>query len=408
MNSRTRVIVLAITAPVVVFAIVGGLLGTVLAREDTYQHLKIFDDVVSLISSNYVEKVEIDKVMRGAMNGLVDSLDPDSAFLAPDEVKQAESSAPLPAGDLGIELTRQYYLRILAARDNSPAAKAGLRTGDYVRAINDIPTRDMSVWQGMRALRGPVGSKVTLTIFRGNAADPHVVAMTREAMAPLDITGRIAAPGVGYVRVPSIGAKTVEQMKSQVAEAAKNGATKLVVDMRRTATGTYDQGLALARLFVGKGTLAVRETKGAATRDTISAAAGDGSISLPTVVLVDNGTSGAAELFASALNGNQRADLIGEHTIGRAGVQKLVKLPGGSGLWLTTVRYLTPAGNPLHEKGLEPTVAVEGPEVEFGQPAPTIDSALDKAIEHVQTAQPSPAARVARATPAWLAEKKAA
>jgi carboxyl-terminal processing protease len=210
------------------------------------------------------------------------------------------------------------------------------------------------------------------------------------------------------VRVPAIGAKTVEQMKSQIAEVSKNGATKLVIDMRRTATGTYDQGIALARLFVAKGTLAVRETKGAPTRDTIAAGPGDGSIALPAVLLVDNGTSGAAELFAAALHGNQRADLIGEHTIGRAGVQKLVKLPGGSGLWLTTVRYLTPAGTPLHEKGLEPTVAVEGPEVEFGQPAPAGDSALDKAIEHVQTAQPAAAGRVARATPVWLAEKKAA
>ena len=370
MSSRTRAIVLSITAPVVVFAIVGGLLGTVMAREDTYQHLKIFDDVVSLISSNYVEPVNIDKVMRGAMNGLVDSLDPDSAYLSPDEVKQAEAGAPLPAGDLGIELTRQYYLRVLAARDNSPAAKAGLRTGDYVRAINDVPTRDMSVWEGMRALRGAVGSKVTLTIFRGNAADPHVVAMTREALSPLDVTGRIAAPGVGYVRVPSIGPRTADQVKSQIAEVTKNGATKLVIDIRRTASGTYEQGIALARLFVAKGTLAMRETKGAPRTTPSRRAPATAASACPPCVLIDNGTSGAAELFASALNGNQRADLVGEHTIGRAGIQKLVKLPGGSGLWLTTVRYLTPAGSPLHEKGLEPTVAVEGPEVEFGQPAP--------------------------------------
>ena len=404
MTARTRAIVLAITAPVVVFAIVGGLLGTVMAREDTFQHLKIFDDVVSLISSNYVEPVNIDKVMRGAMNGLVDSLDPDSAYLSPDEVKLAEAGTPAPAGDLGIELTRQYYLRVLAARDNSPAARAGLRTGDYVRAINDVPTRDMNVWEGMRALRGMVGSKVTLTIFRGNAADPHVVAMTREALSPLDVTGRIAAPGVGYVRVSSIGPRTSDQVKSQIAEVARNGATRLVIDIRRTASGTYDQGLGLARLFVAKGTLAVRETKGAPARDTIAAGPGDGSISLPAVVLLDTGTSGAAELFASALQGNQRADLVGEHTIGRAGIQKLVKLPGGSGLWLTTVRYLTPAGSPLHEKGLEPTVAVEGPDVEFGQPAPASDAALDKAIEVVQMAKPAEP----RAAQVRLAEKKAA
>jgi carboxyl-terminal processing protease len=260
----------------------------------------------------------------------------------------------------------------------------------------------------MRALRGAVGSKVTLTIFRGNAADPHVVSMTREALPPLDVTGHMAAPGVGYLRVPSIGARTADQIKSQIAEVSKNGATKLVIDVRRTASGSYDQGIALARLFVAKGTLALRETKGAPAKDTIAANPGDGSVSLPAVILMDNGTSGAAELFASALNGNQRADLVGEHTIGRAGVQKLVKLPGGSGLWLTTVRYLTPAGTPLHEKGLEPTVSVDGAEVEFGQPAPTTDPALEKAIERVQQAPVAAAARVARVTPVWLAEKKAA
>ncbi len=154
MTSRTRAIVLSITAPVVAFAIVGGFLGRVMAREDTYQHLKIFDDVVSLISSNYVEPVNLDKVMRGAMNGLADSLDADSAYLTVDEVKQVEAATPLAPAEVGIEMTRQYYLRIISARENSPAAKAGLRTGDYVRAINDVPTRDMSVWEGVRALRG--------------------------------------------------------------------------------------------------------------------------------------------------------------------------------------------------------------------------------------------------------------
>src|SRR6476660_10035718 len=172
MSSRTRMIVMSISAPVIAFAIVGGFLGKVMAREDTYQHLKIFDDVVSLISTNYVEDADIDKVMKGAMHGLADALDPDSAYLTPAQVKQVESGAALPAGGVGLELTRQYYLRVIAARDNSPAAKAGLRTGDYVRMIDNQPTRDMSVWEGERALRGEPGSTVKLTIIRGNAADP--------------------------------------------------------------------------------------------------------------------------------------------------------------------------------------------------------------------------------------------
>ncbi len=381
MTSRTRAIVFSLTAPVVVFAIVGGLLGRVIAREDTYQHLKIFDDVVSLISSNYVEPVSLDKVMRGAMNGLADSLDADSAYLSVDEVKQVEAGTPLAPGDVGIELTRQYYLRIISTRENSPAAKAGLRTGDYLRAINDLPTRDMSVWQGIRALRGATGSKVKLTLFRNNQADPHDVELTREVLPISDVSGRMAASGVGYVRVQSIGARTVDQVKTQIADVTKNGATKLIVDVRRTSTGSYDQGIALARLFVAKGTLAMREAKGAPSRETIVSNTGDGAITTPVILLVDTGTSGAAELFASALSGNQRADLVGEHTIGRAGIQKLIRLPDGSGLWLTTMRYLTPAGTPLHEKGLAPTVGVEIPDVEFGQPAPAGDPALDKALE---------------------------
>ena len=208
MNSRTRALVLSITAPVVAFALVGGLLGRVMAREDTYQPLKIFDDVVSLISSNYVEPANLDKVMRGAMNGLVDSLDADSAYLSPEQVKQFESTAPLPPAETGLELTRQYYLRVIATRENSPAAKAGLRPGDYVRAINDVSTRDMSNWEGTRALRGAAGSKVRLTVFRNNQADPHDIELTREVIPAGDVTAKIAAPGIGYVRVPSIGART--------------------------------------------------------------------------------------------------------------------------------------------------------------------------------------------------------
>src|SRR5882672_7777167 len=308
MSSRTRVLVMSISAPVIAFAIVGGFLGRVMAREDTYQHLKIFDDVVSLISSNYVEDADLDKVMRGAMHGLADALDPDSAYLTAAQVKQVESGAPLPPGGVGLELTRQYYLRVIAARDNSPAAKAGLRTGDYIRAINEMPTRDMSVWEGMRTLRGAPGSKVSVTIIRGNANDPHVVELTRDAEPASVVNGRMAGTGIGYVRVAAIGPNTAAQVKSQIADLTKNGASKQIVDVRRASNGSIDDGLAIARLFVAKGTLTIRETKGGA-RETVAAAAGDGSVVLPAVVLVDTGTSGASEIFASAMVGNQRADL---------------------------------------------------------------------------------------------------
>lgn len=383
MSTHTRRLVLWITAPVMAFAIVGGFLGKVNAREDTYSHLRIFYDVVNLITERYVEKADMDKVLTGAMHGLADSLDPDSAFLTPELVKQVEANAPAPAGDVGLDLTRQYWLRVIAARDGSPAAKAGLRTGDYVRAIGDTPTREMSVYEGMRRLRGAPGSKVSLTIIRGNTNDPHVVELTREAAPASDVTTRVAAPGVGYLRVAAITTRTATQARTAVAELARAGATRLIVDVRRTSGGSYEGGLSLARLFVPSGTLATREARNGQP-ETIAAAAGDGSVTMPVTLLIDNGTSGAAELFASALVGNKRAsELIGERTIGRAGEQKLVKLPDGSGLWLTTTKYLTPGGTPLHEKGLEPTVAVDVPDVEFGQPEPSNDAILEKALERL-------------------------
>ena len=380
MSSRTRLIVMTISAPVIAFAIVGGFLSKVMAREDSYPQLKIFGDVVDMISSSYVEEVNMDKVMGGAMRGLADNLDADSAYLTPGEVKQVESgTAPPPAG-VGLELTRQYYLRVVAARDGSPAAKAGIRTGDYIRMIDETPTREMSVWEGEHALRGAVGTKVKLTVIRGNAADPHIVELSRENEPASEVTHRTVAPGIGLLRINAIGPATAAQVKSQAQELTKGGATKIVLDVRRTSSGTPQDGLAIARLFIASGTLAMRESK-SGTRETITSTTGSDAIATPLAILMDVGTSGAAELLAAAVNGNKRGDLYGEHTIGRAADQKLFKLPDGSGLWMSTTRYLTPAGGALHEKGLEPTVAVDEPDVtEFGAQPPAGDPVLDKAL----------------------------
>ena len=327
-----------------------------MAREDTFQHLKLFDDVVSLITSNYVEEVNIDKVMHGAMHGLADGLDPDSAYLTADEVKQVESGAALASGDVGLELTRQ----VLPARHRRPRQFAGGESRPAHAATTCAPSTTSPrarcrCGKACARLRGAPGSKVTL--------DGHPRQRRRSARRRVDARGhaglRSARPHRrqrlwGTCASRPSGPTRPALVKTQVAELVKSGATKLVIDVRRTSNGSVDQGIALARLFVKTGTLAVRETTGN-VRDTIAAAAGDGAITLPAVVLIDAGTSGAAEMFASAMSGNQRADLVGEHTIGRAAVQRLVKLPDGSGLWLSTARYLTPGGTPLHEKGLEPT-----------------------------------------------------
>jgi len=294
---------------------------------------------------------------------------------------------------VGIVLTRQYYLRVVSVRDGSPAAKAGLRTGDFIRGINDKPTRDMSAFEGSRLLSGAAGSKVKLLMFRGNQAEPHDVVLTRERIAGPELTSKMANASTGYVRVVDFTRDTPAKVKQAFEALGKTGATKFVVDIRNTARGDIDDGIATARLFVPSGTLAVKQSKD--QREVVSAASSDGALREPVALLVSQGTSGAAEVFAAALEGNARAELVGEHTLGRAARQRLVKLPDGSGLLLSNVRYLTPKNNSIHERGLAPDVAVDEPEVDFGAEPPAGDTTLDKAIEVLTSGKPVEAKKAA-------------
>ena len=383
MTSRTRLLVLAISTPVIAFAIIGGYLGQAAPRDATYRNLAVFEDVLSLVLNNYVEEVDVRTAMSGAMRGLADGLDPDSAYLPRELAQAAGSRAAEGQAEVGIELVRQFYLRVVSARDGSPAAKAGLRTGDYIRAIDGRPTRDMTAFEGGRLLQGAPGSKVTLLVLRGSTIDPHEITVTRERLTAPDVTSRMANPTTGYVRVAEFTTETPAHVRQAFDALRKTGAASFVVDLRGTARGDIDAGINTARLFVGSGKLAVRQLKTA--REDVTAQAADATITAPVTLLIGQGTAGAAEVFAAALDDNSRADLIGEHTLGRAARQQLVKLPDGSGLLLTQTRYLTPKSNPIHEKGLAPDVEVESPVVEFGMEPPTGDPVLDRALEQLAT-----------------------
>jgi carboxyl-terminal processing protease len=386
MTQKTRLSILLVSTPVLAFVIVGGLMGQERVPGDrVFRHLRVFEDVVTLVMSNYVEDVKVDRAMEGAMRGLADGLDPDSAYLDPKQVRAVTSGEAMGDGDIGLELTRQYYLRAVAARDGSPAAKAGLQTGDFVRAIDSKPTRDMSVFEGSRLLRGQPGTKVTLTVIRGNAAEPHDVVLVREKSAGAAVTSRLIGTDVGYLRVAAFRSGVPEELRKQSAALAKSGATSLLIDLRRTAEGPLDNGIDAARAFVKSGTLAVKAGRDKADRVSITANPNESSVDLPVTLLVTTGTSGAAELFIAALDGNKRADVVGERTLGRAGIQKLVQLPENRGLWLTYAKYLTPAGEPIHGKGIEPDVRVEEPDVEFGAAAPEKDVMLDAALNHIRS-----------------------
>lgn len=390
MSSKARWFLVALSTPLVIVAAVGGLIGASPAvPQKGFEHLRVFEDVVQLVNGAYVEEVNPDKVFDGAMRGLAEGLDASSAYLPPAEVALVDNKTPLGEGDTGLVITRQFYLRVLGVRDGSPAARAGIRTGDFVRAIDETPTRDMSAFTGTRMLRGAVGSKVRVLVIRGNAAEPHEVSLTREKLVDA-VKGEIKDQ-VGIVRLQSFSATpsggAAAALRSQAETFQKAGAKAMIIDIRGVADGSYDEAIKAAQVFVGAGTVATRQGREAASKENIPSASGANAVKIRVIVLQDFGTAGPAEVFAAALAGNKRAEIVGERTAGLAAEQRLVRLPENYGLWMTYRRYYTIGADaaPILERGVKPDVNVESPTVEFGEPAPAVDDMLVKAIERAKT-----------------------
>src|SRR5262245_38423114 len=226
MTSRSRWLLFLVSTPLVLFVSIGGMLSATGAPpQNGFPHLRVFNEVFARIINFYVEPVNVDEVMDGAMRGLTDALDPLSSYLNREEVQAIESKAALPAGDTGLVVVRQFWLRVLGVRDGSPAARAGLRTGDFIRMIDGKATRDMSTYTGMRLLRGAPGTKVSLMVLRGTTVDPHIIDLVREP-APKVLTSSNRLPGgEGYVRVNSFAAGAAAALRKEIDTLRGAGAT---------------------------------------------------------------------------------------------------------------------------------------------------------------------------------------
>jgi carboxyl-terminal processing protease len=245
----------------------------------------------------------------------------------------------------------------------------------------------MSALEGTRLLRGAPGSKVVLSVFRNNVVDIREFPLERAAPTPSLVTSKPLADGAADLRIASFGPGAAAALGSAIQSATRAGASRLLIDVRGTADGSVDEGIAAARLFVKSGVLAILAGRETADQIKTTANPGDGSVTLPVVVLISNGTAGAGEVFAAALSGHERAELVGEPTAGIAAVEHLVPLPDGAGLWLTYRRYLTIDGQPIHERGLRPTVGVEEPFVGFDDTPPAADPVFDRGLETLKKAK---------------------
>jgi carboxyl-terminal processing protease len=389
MSHRTRLLVALVSTALVGYVVVGSVLGRVLG-DTSYGQLAIFNEVVQLVLNSYVEPVNVDRAMAGARLGMSDALDGDTSYLEPEDFRLHQQGARAQEAEVGLVLTRRFaFVMVVAARAGSPAEKAGLRPGDLVKTIDERHTRPMPAVVAERLLRGAPGSSVKLGILRAGA-DPFEVSVVRERVLPAAASGRMVEGGTGYVKVADFTAGTAEEVRGLVETLERDGATRMLLDLRGAAWGAVRDGAGVAEIFLPGGPVAKRVGRRAA-EEVLQADAARSAWDGALVVLVDNGTAGPGEIVAAALLDAGRARLVGDRTFGRAAEQETVPLPEG-GLVLTVAKYLSPKGTSIHGVGLPPTVPVAADREEdedLPEGAPRPDRILEKALEVVKGDAPA-------------------
>jgi len=394
MNPMVRKIVLALSVVVFAYVSMGYVMGKT-SDDKTYHSLTEFSEVLDHIAHDYVEDPNMHQVSVGALHGLLDSLDPQSSYLSPAEYADYKKKLEEKGKDqIGVALSKRFgYIAVISVLPESPAAKAGLRSGDILEEIAGFTSHDMSIGQAEMLLSGEPGSSVKVTaIHRG---DPHDVEVVHAKLAPPKMIEDRLQGDIAYLRVPTFEAGTANQIRERLQQFEKQGAHKLIFDLRENAMGEIPEAISTAQFFLSSGSITT--LKGQTVSAQISTAEPSKVVwKNPMTVLISNGTAGAAEILAAAIADNHRGDTIGERTFGTASVQRLIPLDDGSALILTVANYFTPGGKSIPAEGVSPTVEVRGTiedltaqnEQEENTPRPPSvdDPVTKKAVEILQGA----------------------
>ena len=356
-----RIRVVLVLALLTVVIVTSGVHHRVVATDDTYDTLKVFSEVLTLVRHNYVESTNSRELIFGAIRGMLEGLDPHSSFMPPELYKEMQVETQGSFGGLGIEITvRERYLTVVAPIDGTPADRAGIVAGDRIIRIDNAPTKDMTLVDAVRKLRGPKGTPVTITILR-EGQDPFDVTVTRDIIEVHSVRTSDLGEGIGYVRLISFQERTSRDLQEELKALREKGMRGLVLDLRNNPGGLLTQAVQIADLFLEKGKLIVY-TEGRAKSQNLSFVdQHDNPQDFPMVVLVNKGSASASEIVAGALQDHQRAVVVGTQTFGKGTVQTVIPLNDGSGLRLTTAKYFTPNKRAIDGAGLTPDIVVEPP-----------------------------------------------
>jgi len=325
-----------------------------------YEKLKIFTDIVKLIEVKYVEKVDLDTLYIGAIRGMLQTLDSHSSYLLPDAYREMQVETKGSFGGLGIEITiRDGRLTVVSPIEDTPAFRAGIKAGDWIVMVDGKPTRDMTLSEAVKLMRGPKGTKVTISIMREGFDKPKDFVIVRDIIHIKNISYEMVDEGIGYIKIRQFQERTDEELDKALNKLKEQGMEALILDLRNNPGGLLEMAIAVAERFLKKGQLIV-STKGRTPDQNKEYHARIGSKDdYPMVVLVNAGSASASEIVAGALQDWHRALILGVKTFGKGSVQTVIQLSDGSGLRLTTARYYTPKGTSIHAKGITPDIVVE-------------------------------------------------
>jgi carboxyl-terminal processing protease len=364
MHSRAKVGVVFFSTVLVILMVIGGVLGKSTTSDEPYRQLRVYSEVLSRIRSDYVEEPDLRNVTVGALHGLLESLDPFSSYLSPEQYAQYQKRKSSGNADLGLVLSKKFgYVAIISAVSGGPAARSGLQSGDIIEAIEGNSTREMSLEEVKTLLAGTPGSTVNLSVVRVRRGEPQRMTLKREVVAEPPVTRKMVEPGIGYLNIDGFPHGRAREIAAHAQQLLASGARRLVVDVRGAASGDIGEGITAANLFVDHGLITYLQGQ-KVPRENFAADASRAVIHVPVVVLVNRGTAGAAEVFASAILENGRGDVVGEKTYGVGSVQKLIPLDDGSALLLSVAKYYTPGGKAIQDNGVTPNVAVTDTEPE--------------------------------------------
>src|ERR1700690_863051 len=397
MSTKLKVAIISSSLAILLFTVVGGFVNVRASSNDgAYRQLSVYSEVLSRIRLEYVEEPNISGVTEGALHGLLESVDANSSYLSAAEYKHYKSIKPGGKADIGAAVSKHFgYADVVAFIPGGPADKAGIENSDILESIEGKSTHDMSLAEIHSVLIGEAGTTVTGAVVRPRRAEPQKIAIPRDMVPIPPVEDKMLADNVGYIKVDAFPSGKSQEIASKIRDLQKQGAKKLVLDLRNSASGEESEGIAAANLFLDHGTITYLQGQ-KYPRQAFNAEAAKDITKLPVAVLVNRGTAGPAEIVAAAILENARGDVVGDKTFGDGSIQKVIEMRDNAGaLILSIAKYYSPGGKAIQDAAVTPNVVIADTEEDAGlpdedqspspdkpaKPKNTQDDQLNKALE---------------------------